>query len=249
MLVNGTEAQLSADGTFWVDVRLRVGENRLEIIAENTKGDKATKSFTVVRESAAPPPPVVVKSEEFSFGDYYALVIANQDYTYDSVSDLDYPIQDAKKIIETLTEYYTFDKGNVYFLENPDRGEILKKFTELRRNLKDNDNLLIFYAGHGYWDEDERQGYWLPKNADWNDRSDWLSNSVLRDKIRALKAKHTLLISDACFSGGIFKVREAFVNPEMSIQKIYEMPSRKALSRKTLLNQRLRRRPPDRRKQ
>ena len=233
--VNGLQAQLSSDGSFWAEVRLRIGENTLEVIAEDTKGNRATKSFTVVRESAEQPPPITAKTEKFSFGEYHALIVAVQNYTYKSVTDLDYPIQDAKQVMNTLIDNYTFDRNNVYFLENPDRGEILKKFTELRRKLTDEDNLLIFYAGHGYWDEDERQGYWLPKNADWNDRSDWLSNSVLRDKIRALKTKHTLLISDACFSGGIFRVREAFISPDMSIQKIYEMPSRKAMTSGALL--------------
>ena len=36
--------------------------------------------------------------------------------------------------------------------------------------------------------------------------------------------------STACFSGGIFKTREAFIKPDISIQKVYEMPSRKALT-------------------
>jgi hypothetical protein len=38
------------------------------------------------------------------------------------------------------------------------------------------------------------------------------------------------VISDACFSGGLFKVREVFVKPDVSIEKIYEMPSRKAIT-------------------
>ena len=241
VLVNGVVAQLSSNGNFWADVRLHFGENTINIMAEDMKGNKSTQSISVVRLSAAQPPPTIVREEkfqvpiaaktvDFKFGKYYALIIANQNYRYKSVSDLDYPIEDAKKIRDVLTDYYTFDKSNVYFLENPDRREILNILIKLRRNLNENDNLLIFYAGHGYWDEDERQGYWLPKNADWDDRSDWLSNSDLRDKIRAIKAKNLLLISDACFSGGIFKVREAFTKPEISIQKIYDLPSRKAIT-------------------
>ena len=132
VLVNRAEAQLSSDGSFWAEIKLRVGENKIVVIAEDTKGNRATKLFTVVRKSAeTPPPPVVVKSEEFNFGDYHALVIAVQDYTYKSVTDLDYPIQDAKLVMSTLIDNYTFEKRNVHFLENPDRGTILKSLRNL----------------------------------------------------------------------------------------------------------------------
>ena len=151
VLVNSTETHLSADGNFWLDVRLRIGENQFVVIAEDMKGNIATETFTVVRESAAPPLPVAVKNEEFKFGEYHALIIAVQNYTYKSVTDLDYPSQDAKQVMNTLIDNYTFERRNVHFLENPDRGTLLKKFTEFRSNLTENDNLLIFYAGHGYW--------------------------------------------------------------------------------------------------
>ena len=115
-------------------------------------------------------------------------------------------------------------------LENPDRRAILKRLRELRKELTADDNLLIFYAGHGYWDEDLQQGYWLPRDARQGDQAEWISNSDIRDQIRGMKTQHTLLISDACFSGGIFKTRDAFIKPDISIQKVYAMPSRKGLT-------------------
>jgi len=118
----------------------------------------------------------------------------------------------------------------VTFLKNPDRRSILRAFDELQRTLKQDDNLLIFYAGHGYWDENVRQGYWLPSNATANDKAEWLSNSDIRDYIRGIRTRHTLLISDACFSGGIFKTRDPFIKPDVSIQKAYEYPSRRAMT-------------------
>ena len=98
------------------------------------------------------------------------------------------------------------------------------------------DNLLIFYAGHGYWDEQARQGYWWPKDAGTDDPSNWLSNSNLREQIRSIKSAHTLLISDACFSGGIFKTRGAndIMNATKDIQLLYRMPSRRAMTSGTM---------------
>jgi len=189
-------------------------------VAEDIYKNKTTLSFVINR----------ILQEEFIPGKYYALIIGVQDYTDESIQDLDYPIQDAQSVNQVLTANYTFDESNVYFLKNPDRKEIIKALGDLRDKLTAQDSLLIFYAGHGYWDEDMRQGFWLPRNASWNDQSEWLSNSTVRDYIRGIKTGHIFLISDACFSGGIFKTREAFIKPDVSIQKMHEMPSRRAVT-------------------
>jgi hypothetical protein len=115
-------------------------------------------------------------------------------------------------------------------LKDPDRKEIMKAFTDLRGKLTSNDNLVIFYAGHGIWDEGLRQGYWLPSNASASEPSEWLPNSTVRDYIRGIKSKHTLLLADACFSGGIFKTRDALPRPDMAVQKTYELPSKTAIT-------------------
>ena len=233
VLVDGMEAQLDADGSFWAEVKLRVGENHIVVKATDMHDNAASTAFTIVREAGGRPAPVGAartrEQEEFQFGEYHALLIAVQDYSDRSINDLDYPIEDAERIRGVLLEQYTFKKENIHFLKNPSRRDILKKLGELR-SLDEDDNLLIYYAGHGYWDEKAGQGYWLPRDARQDDDSDWISNSDIKVKIRSIETRHTLLISDACFSGGIFKTREAFIKPNISIQKVYEMPSRKALT-------------------
>src|SRR5262249_27623389 len=47
---------------------------------------------------------------------------------------------------------------------------------------------LIFYAGHGYWDRERSQGYWLPSDAQNGNHSNWISNGDIRDAIRAIAA-------------------------------------------------------------
>jgi hypothetical protein len=132
---------------------------------------------------------------------------------------------------DVLVSDYTFEKENTSLLENPDRRVIYKTLQGLRSKLTEKDNLLIFFAGHGYWLDDMKQGFWLPRDASGiNDPSDWIPNSSIRDYIKAIKAKHILLIADACFSGGMFKLRDAFPGPQVSIEKIYELPSRKAIT-------------------
>lgn len=168
---------------------------------------------------------------------YYALVIGVDKYQYSSanISNLDKPIKDASALNNLLISKYSFPNSNVTFLQNPTRAEILQEFEALAKKANAKDNILIFYAGHGYWDERLKVGYWLPADSKTNDKSSWIANSTIRDYIAGIQSKHTLLISDACFSGSIFKTRE--VNSEINeygIAKIYQLPSRKAITSGTL---------------
>ncbi|HEX4875586.1 MAG TPA: hypothetical protein VFV31_02870, partial [Chitinophagaceae bacterium] len=88
----------------------------------------------------------------------------------------------------------------------------------------------------GYFDKDADQGYWWPSDARPNNPANWLSNSDLREQIKSIKSLHTLLISDACFSGGIFKTRDvtAFTDAPNDILQLYKMPSRRAMTSGTL---------------
>lgn len=167
-------------------------------------------------------------------GNYYALIIAINDYQSRRITSLEQPIKDAEDIIDVLIDRYTFERRNVTFLKNPTRREIISTLTEFRKKLKSEDNLFIYYAGHGYWDKEIEQGYWLPSDADDKDISNWISNSIIRDNIRGIKSKHTLLVSDACFSGGIFIPRDPFLNADASIIETYKYPSRKAITSGTL---------------
>jgi len=168
-------------------------------------------------------------------GEYYAFLIGNSDYELDDL-DLGRPVKDVAILYNTLTKYYQFEEENVKTILNSDREEILQELYNLRKKINPDDNLLIFYAGHGHWDEQVSQGYWWPVDAVPDNPSNWLSNSDLREQIRGINSAHTLLISDACFSGGIFRTRgaEEIRNASSNIKLLYRMRSRRAITSGTL---------------
>ena len=161
---------------------------------------------------------------------FHALIIGIDNYKDRSVTSLDNPTSDANDLINVLMMKYSFKKEHISFLQNPGRIEILDEFERLSNTLGEKDNLLVFYAGHGFWDEKLEQGYWLPADASMTSKAQWISNATIRDYIRGINSKHTLLIADACFSGGLLKSRgvgKAMIN-------LYNMPSRKAITSGTL---------------
>lgn len=233
VLVNGKEAMLASGGNFSAQVSLQTGSNNISIRAVEKNGTEHLKDFTIDKAVDAK------SGESVDFnsikGKYYALLIGVEDYKDDAINDLDRPIDDATMLYNTLTTYYSFDKENVFLLKNPGRSELIVALDDMSKRITAEDNFLIFYAGHGYWDPDKSLGYWLPSDASKANTANWVANSTVRDYVSSIKSKHTLLIADACFSGGIFKTRAAFTNSsDKAISLLYGMNSRKAMTSGTL---------------
>jgi WD40 repeat protein len=227
--INGAMVKLAEAGIFQYNVTLSAGENIIDMVAINNKAVmdqqkviiECTSSGTI---SKAQNIPEVLK------GHYCALLIGISDYIDPGIEDLEYPVKDAENLYNVLVSKYTFNKENIVFLRNPTYEDITVTFDSLVSVLTSEDNLLIFYAGHGKWDEKGRVGSWFPSDASKTSTNNWFRNSVLRDYLSSISAKHTLLIADACFSGAIFKSRAAFTEPSKGIEKLYNLPSRKAMT-------------------
>jgi hypothetical protein len=176
-------------------------------------------------------------SVDFSnVGKFYALIIGVSDYSDPAIPDLDsLPVKDALNLSKTLSTHYTFDKENINLLKNPTRRDIVIALDELSKKTTAMDNVLIFYAGHGHYEDENGIGYWFPKDAEVSNSSNWLYNNQLVDCIKKIKSLHTLLISDACFSGSIFKTRAVDLTTATDfVKKKYQLASRKAITSGTL---------------
>ncbi|MDC0457449.1 caspase family protein [Alphaproteobacteria bacterium] len=134
------------------------------------------------------------KKDRYDFGNYYALLIGAQDYqNYDNLKT---PIRDIMRISNILSERYNF---KTELLKNPNRVKILKTLNKYTKILKENDNFIIYFAGHGMQRSDE--GFWIPVDAEKDDDVNWISNNNIVRKIREMQAKNILVLADACFSG------------------------------------------------
>ncbi|MFL0811182.1 MAG: caspase family protein [Agarilytica sp.] len=140
-----------------------------------------------------------VSYKNIDFGKYYALVIGNQNY--DTIDDLFTPHSDSIRTKELLENKYGFD---VTVLLDADNANIMRAINDLNDKLKDNDNLLIFYAGHGERIKtgDYEAGYWLPVNASAPpDDTFWVSNEFVTRHLARIKAKRVMVVADSCYAG------------------------------------------------
>ncbi len=115
-------------------------------------------------------------------------------------------LKDARDVKQTLIQKYNFDDDYVYELYNEDvtKENIRNELIKIKNELRPIDNLLIYYAGHGFYDKEFDDGYWVPVDARMQFETDYLSNLRLLKYLQKLSSRHTLLVADACFSGSLF---------------------------------------------
>ena len=133
---------------------------------------------------------------DMDFGKYYALVIGIQDYKF--LPKLQTAKKDAAVVAQVLENKYDFKVKRLF---DSTRRQILLALSDYRKRLTVKDNLLIYYAGHGWLDEEADTGYWLPVNAAPDNDVDWVSLNTITASIRAIQSKHVMIVADSCYSG------------------------------------------------
>jgi hypothetical protein len=147
-----------------------------------------------VRPRSEPPP--TVPPAAASFGRYHALVIGND--AYSDFPSLRTARNDAGAIALLLERRYGFA---VELLTDATREDILVALRDMRVRLTPEDNLLIYYAGHGWLDDAADEGYWLPVDATQDNEVNWIANSTVSTYFKAIRAKHILVVADSCYAG------------------------------------------------
>lgn len=173
-------------------------------------GDKLGLGGLEAKAKDTPVTPNKIPIFDIEWGNYYALVIGNNNYSID-LHPLKTAVNDANEMSKLLEEKYGFE---VKTLLNATRIELFEELKKYRKKLKENDNLLIYYAGHGTVDIDNNEGYWQLIGSKEEESWTWFSVSALVNQIKAYNTKHVIVIADSCFSGSIFQATSRGSNSE-----------------------------------
>jgi hypothetical protein len=199
------------------DFFLPDGDIMFKITATSAKGGTVSSSRNVLVGMDAIKDAVAIDRKD------YAVVFATD--KYDNWGDLVNPVNDGKTIAEELRKKYGFE---VEVVENPTQNDVFEKILEYnRKEYKPQDQLMIFFAGHGQFDEDFGEGYIVAKNSLANDKSktSYISHARLRSVVNNIPCEHIFLAMDVCF-GGTFDPRIA------SSRAAFEADDRELLARK-----------------
>lgn len=139
---------------------------------------------------------------------YHAIVIGISDYSGTGWSQLITAGKDAKSIGHVLRRDFGFQVTELLD-QQASRKQILQTLDQTM-NLTEQDALLIYFAGHGFYDEKMKEGYWIPhaghlQNGNLPAKDEWLWNSSISRIVTASPAKHVLVIADTCYGGSLFR--------------------------------------------
>lgn len=174
-------------------------------------------------------------TEKVGSGTNHALIVGINGYT--QWPALKSPVRDAHRIADTLTKKYNFSRANITLLtdktqEKPTLINILTAIEKYMETLKENDNLLIFFAGQSFEDEDG-ETYWIPIDGKKSSKLTWLKHStIISDYLGsdAFKAKSLLILADSLFSSKLVRPRSNSLTPYdlRYPEKILEKASRRS---------------------
>ncbi len=224
VMVNDIKNSIDNRGIFNATIKVNRPKTPVRVVAIDKNGMRESLEFLLSKEESSPDmgqdsddAPIGSTPKEvwnLDFGRYYALIIGNNRYR--KLPRLDTPSNDARELDKTLREKYGF---NTKLLIDADRYQILSALNEFSRKLTENDNLLIYYAGHGELDEVNLRGHWLPVDAEEDNMANWISTVSISDMLNIISSRHILVVADSCYSGSMTRSSLARIDAGMSKEK------------------------------
>lgn len=169
------------------------GQHVLKIVARNSTGGEVSSIRTILIGKDAIADAVSIDRKD------YAILFATD--KYDHWTDLVNPVEDAHAIANELRNRYGFE---VEVVENPTQEDVFIKIADyVQKKFKPQDQLMIFFAGHGYFDDTFGEGFVVASNSLENDKAktSYISHSRLRSVINNIPCEHIFLTMDVCFGG------------------------------------------------
>ena len=199
LTVNGKTQNITGRGTHTAQ---RIEEN---VLLNHGKNTIRLRAFNTDNQASDPIVLSVTREREEVRNDYALLFGVNSYEHFDPWHKLSSPIPDAEALGNELKNRYGFV---VEVVRDPTQNEILMKISQYaRKRYNDNDQLLIFFAGHGYYEGRNNSGIGylvasdtLPPAAD-PGKSSYISHRDLHERIENIECEHIFLMVDACVSG------------------------------------------------
>jgi hypothetical protein len=219
--LNGTEVhqqeERSLQKTMAVSapLTLREGANAIVITAREPDGAARQEVRTVILERAKPVAPIAPPAPPAPPpSTQWAVIIGVGGYESSAVPRLRYSVADADAVYQTLVSS-GFKKENILLLtDKTERKPTLRNIkwalgTFLARSAHKDDLVMIYFAGHGASEVDqrgiERDGlskYLVPVDADPDDLySTALPMDEMQNVLARIEAERITVFLDACYSG------------------------------------------------
>lgn len=235
IMINNKQLKVEENGYFDTEVDIKDGINVFTIVVTDNNANSISENVQVVTgkdKAGAPQVASPVAATVVNYNPvYHAVLIGESEYADKNIPSLQGPVTDMLKIYNLLVKNYVFAPENTDTLVNASRASILETIIKKANAMGENDNLFIFYAGHGQMitqPDQSEEGFLVPQDAVKGMLSSYISSDDLLRTIKYSKAKHILLVADACFAGSLF--RDLPADAPATVAEAYKDKSRKLLA-------------------
>jgi len=209
------------------DPEIRNYKERIKFISINIDSLKKSKGITE---------DIQALSKEKIYDKSYAIIIGIDEYQ--TISDLDYAVNDAVAIKEMLINQFNYAKEDIKLLINEDanKDNIVDALSDISLLANENDRIVIFFAGHGETmslPDGGEMGYLLPVDGR---QENLYASAIPMNDLKYLsdisKAKHMLFLVDACY-GGLAAVGTRGLTPAKTpnyLEKITNIKARQIIT-------------------
>ncbi len=215
VLVGRQQAVSFPDGRFEHEVTLEPGLNRVEVVALTRDNRQHTRVLEFAFEGD--------REALVGAGRRYALLIGNQTYGgATGMPSLETPHADIDAIAAELTGRYGFvteaeDPGGGrvdLVLRDATRAEIETALFRLSRIAGEADQVLVWYGGHGIYEQVTGTAFWVPADAVAGVPPTYVSASGISEALLRLQAGSVIVVSDSCYSGALLRSADAAAGPD-----------------------------------
>ncbi len=141
------------------------------------------------------------------FENKVALIIGNEDYSGNLNSEINvsYAHRDAEVFRNYAINTLGVEEKNIHFMTDATSGRLnleIELVAEIVKRMGENTELIFYYAGHGFPDENTKIPYLIPVDVTASNLQSAISLNSIYRKFGETGAKKITFFLDACFSGG-----------------------------------------------
>ena len=222
--VNGAPVAVAANGTFNAEIDVAQAGTAVKVVALEQSGVRGELQFTILPQASGVGSSVAASASggvgtlprDVKLGRYFAVIIGNNTYRDAEYPSLKSAVSDATAVSNVLKTRYGYQTTLVL---NASRLEMLTALSSVRDKMKPEDNLLVYYAGHGELSANGATGYWVPTDGAAKNAKSWISNAAISDILSSLPAKKIMVVADSCYSGSMTRAPVPNLNAATSPDK------------------------------
>ena len=140
----------------------------------------------------------------------YALIFGNEDYAsfqpnLKSETNVDFASRDAQFFKEYASKTLSVPNENIFLNINSTAMNMHRQIDKIKLLIKSTAGkaeVLVFYAGHGFPDEQTKEPYLIPVDVSGSDLKFAISLKEFYKTLTEFPSKEIIVFIDACFSGG-----------------------------------------------